>query len=74
MDRFVWLGEVSFDNGVTWFLEQEMRAVRQLFLRLFYPCPQCGLINLPCKASFDSMVLAALMGSVLLYPRSRETE
>jgi hypothetical protein len=25
---FLWLGEVSFDNGITWFLEQEMRAVR----------------------------------------------
>jgi hypothetical protein len=26
---FLWLGEVSFDNGMTWLLEQEMRAVRR---------------------------------------------
>lgn len=26
---FLWLGEVSFDNGATWFLEQEMRAIRR---------------------------------------------
>jgi hypothetical protein len=26
---FVWLGEVSADSGVTWFLEQEMRASRR---------------------------------------------
>ncbi len=26
---FLWLGEVSFDDGITWFLEQEMRAVRR---------------------------------------------
>lgn len=25
---FLWLGEVSFDQGVTWILEQEMRARR----------------------------------------------
>ena len=28
-DMFLWLGEVSFDDGATWFLEQEMRAVRR---------------------------------------------
>jgi len=28
-DSFLWLGEVSFDDGVTWFLEQEMRAIRR---------------------------------------------
>ena len=28
-DSFVWLGEVSHDNGKTWFLEQEMRAARR---------------------------------------------
>ena len=27
-DSFLWLGEVSFDSGATWFLEQEMRARR----------------------------------------------
>ncbi len=26
---FLWLGEVSFDDGTTWFLEQEMRANRR---------------------------------------------
>jgi len=29
-NSFLWLGEVSFDNGVTWILEQEMRAVRRM--------------------------------------------
>ncbi len=28
-DSFLWLGEVSFDDGVTWFLEQEMRVLRR---------------------------------------------
>lgn len=28
-DSFLWLGEVSFDDGATWFLEQEMRASRR---------------------------------------------
>jgi hypothetical protein len=28
-DSFVWLGEVKFDDGATWFLEQEMRAIRR---------------------------------------------
>lgn len=28
-DSFLWLGEVSFDDGTTWFLEQEMRALRR---------------------------------------------
>jgi len=28
-DSFLWLGEVSFDNGATWFLEQEMRGARK---------------------------------------------
>ena len=28
-DSFLWLGEVTSDDGVTWFLEQEMRAVRR---------------------------------------------
>ena len=27
-NAFLWLGEVSFDQGITWFLEQEMRARR----------------------------------------------
>lgn len=27
---FLWTGEVSFDDGLTWVLEQEMRAVRQV--------------------------------------------
>ena len=27
-DSFVWLGEVSFDHGATWVLEQRMRATR----------------------------------------------
>lgn len=27
-DSFVWLGEVSFDRGATWVLEQRMRATR----------------------------------------------
>lgn len=31
-DSFVWFGEVSFDDGATWFLEQEMRATRQVGL------------------------------------------
>jgi hypothetical protein len=26
---FLWLGEVSFDGGTTWFLEQEMRGRRR---------------------------------------------
>ncbi len=29
-DSFVWFGEVSFDDGATWFLEQEMRAIRRI--------------------------------------------
>lgn len=29
-DSFLWLSEVSFDEGATWFLEQEMRAVRRM--------------------------------------------
>ena len=28
-DSFLWLGEGSFDNGATWFLEQEMRGIRR---------------------------------------------
>jgi hypothetical protein len=28
-ESFVWLGEVSHDQGKTWFLEQQMRAVRR---------------------------------------------
>jgi hypothetical protein len=28
-ETFVWLGEVSFDNGATWFLEQDMHARRR---------------------------------------------
>lgn len=27
-DSFIWLGEVSFDRGATWVLEQRMKAVR----------------------------------------------
>lgn len=27
-NSFTWLGEVLNDDGVTWFLEQEMRGVR----------------------------------------------
>jgi hypothetical protein len=29
-NAFLWLGEVSFDNGATWALEQEMRARRRV--------------------------------------------
>ncbi|MGE5343959.1 MAG: hypothetical protein ACM3SY_21005 [Candidatus Omnitrophota bacterium] len=28
-DTFLWKGEVSFDNGMTWTVEQEMRAIRR---------------------------------------------
>jgi len=28
-DTFTWLGEVSFDGGAVWFVEQEMRAIRR---------------------------------------------
>jgi hypothetical protein len=28
-NSFRWLGEVSHDNGASWFLEQEMKAVRR---------------------------------------------
>ncbi len=29
-DSFLWVGEVSFDGGATWTLEQEMRARRRM--------------------------------------------
>ena len=29
-NSFLWTGEVSFDNGLTWVLEQEMGAIRRL--------------------------------------------
>ena len=32
-DTFAWLGEVSLDDGATWFLEQEMRATRRAVRR-----------------------------------------
>jgi hypothetical protein len=28
-NSFLWLGEVSLDDSVTWSLEQEMRAIRR---------------------------------------------
>ena len=73
LTSFVWLGEVSFDGGTTWFLEQEMHGTRRgtptnlgdEFMSKGFTAKSTIQINAPAARVWQALVDPALIKQYL---------